>query len=238
MCLGGALNSALGAELRIELGVAAHRREQPLPTCRKSLGNDLASIAGMSQMEYQIGARQRAAGSFRPFDEDQRRIDPQIAETEPLELAGVGDAVEIEMMSVALADAIRLDEAVRRTLHAFTHTERRQQCSRKSRFTGAEIAFEVNHAAVSRRNGKTRSELAHADFIDASGIPACAVHGSEPLTRLRSGANRSLASKPRGVEPAAKSPARACNATPTHAASHVGNPCASSAATTPVKTSP
>src|SRR5215469_8295581 len=110
-------------------------------------------------MDHEIGVRQRAGASFGPLDEDERAIRPEIAEAEPLELTGVGDAIEIEMMRIAIADAIRLDQAVSRTLDTFADAERAEQLARERRLAGAELAFEIDHAALAReRRRETRSD--------------------------------------------------------------------------------
>ena len=58
----------------------------------------------MSQLHDQVRRRQRRAAALRPFDQQQRGRIGQIGQTEPLQLARIGDPVQVQMMQRALVN--------------------------------------------------------------------------------------------------------------------------------------
>ena len=60
----------------------------------------IAPAPSMLQNNVHIGRRQRIATPLWPFHEQQRRGRREVGQAEPFQFAGIGDAIEVEVMHV------------------------------------------------------------------------------------------------------------------------------------------
>src|SRR3569832_1727269 len=150
-----------------------------------------------------------------PLDQQHRITVEAIAYAEVIELARIGEAIEVEVMDGPARDVVELEQGI---------------CRAHDR---AEITHEIKYRRARRAGARKRGARGEHGLF-AGDQP---MHGGG-LAHCRSAGIRSLATRPRWPPSAAVSPARACRCTPSHADWVSGIPCAASPAMTPVNTSP
>src|SRR5581483_1470215 len=118
-----ALSRCLNARQTVEPGSI----QPALAFGRTCFDDEVAAALRMGETHDEIGFRQRSGATFGPLDDEQIASGREIAQAEPFELVGAGDAVQIEMVNRQIADRVRLDETVGRTLHARADADRTEQ---------------------------------------------------------------------------------------------------------------
>ena len=98
----------------------------------------------------------------------------EIAQPKPFEFAGIGDAVKIEMMRVERAGAVRLDQAVGRTLDALADAERCQQRPREVVLPAPRSPSRWITPPSPHRAASLFAMRAQRGFVDALGSTTCA----------------------------------------------------------------
>ncbi|KAG1250836.1 hypothetical protein G6F68_012593 [Rhizopus microsporus] len=186
------------------------------------------------QRDHQIGRRQRPGPALGPFDQPQHGT--ALVQTEEIELAGLADAVQVQVPCLAATgQRVAFDQGVGRAADGALHAQCAQQCAGGGGFAGAEGAAQLDQRL--RRPGR-RQPLPEQFGGIAVGKEEFGHGERSGLASRRSGASRSVGSRPRAPSAAAESPASACSKAPAAAASNAARPCARRLAMMPVSRSP
>ncbi|KMQ81778.1 hypothetical protein RF55_25234 [Lasius niger] len=100
----------------------------------------------MGEVDHQIRRRQCAPPLRRPFDQHQGRRLGQRLQSQPFQLARIGDPIQIQMPSATPSgQRIRLHQTIRRTLDRPAYPQGPQQCAGKTAFARAKLAVQIHH---------------------------------------------------------------------------------------------
>lgn len=132
--------------------------DQRLPRCAARRQAKRPPGVEVTQLDVKIGLRQGAMSALWPFDDPDRGLGEQIAQPQILQLLGITETIEIEMMQTPGAKRVGLDQGIGGTAHRAPMAKGAQQTAREGGLASAKVAIEVEHQGLWQMRGDLRTQ--------------------------------------------------------------------------------